>query len=270
MINPLNHKDDNSRFQSSDGFRTVAHFLNLLAILLGLLALVSVMKAQPVVTARNQALAKRVLAVNAAFNTRANYVAAEPGHTANIANERARGTNAWNDLQTKDPSAPNYGTAMDFLMQAAMDLDQAEMMLASIPDILDTGDRYISLGDAKMTQGDANFGVGNFRVAIYCYWAAKDWYRQAITIFGRAQNRLNEVGALITSAQNNLTNAEAIIAGLPAMPVMPPPMGGGGILGGAGGAGGGMGGAGMLIPPVGTSGSGPMGSPDPLMGMPSL
>lgn len=218
-------------------------------------------QAQPVNVARNQALAERALAINAANVTRNNYNAAAPGHRINITNERTRGSNAWTTLMTKDPGDPNYATAMDLLHLAAMDLDQADMLLASIPDILDSGDRYGNLGDAKMTQGDNNFMAGNFRVAIYCYWGAKEWYRQAIEIFGRAQTRLNEVGNLITSAQNNLTAAEAIIAGLPAMPVMPPPMGGGAGVGPMGGAGP-MPGAGAM------PGPGPMAGPGPMPGMP--
>jgi len=64
---------------------------------------------------------------------------------------------------------------------------------------------------------------GEFRVAIYAYWEAKDWYRQAIAIFGRVADRLNEVDRLINSARGKLTTAEGIIAGLPAPAPMPMP-----------------------------------------------
>ena len=174
---------------------------------------------------RAQALAKRTQAITAATTTRAAYNLRAPGMRADIATQNARGSAAWADLMTKDPAAPDYQRALDLLNEAAMELSEAEMLLASIPDILDTGDRYIGHGDAKGLQGDAMMARGEFRVAIYAYWEAKDWYRQAIAIFGRVGNRLNEIDRLILAATNKLTTAEGIIAGLPAPAPMPmPPM----------------------------------------------
>jgi len=182
-----------------------------------------VVHGRPVDDARAQALAKRGQALADATATRANYNLRAPGMRADIATQNARGSAAWTDLMTKDTAAPDYHRAHDLLNEAAMELSEAEMLLESISDILDTGDRYIGHGDAKGLQGDAMMARGEFRVAIYAYWEAKDWYRQAIAIFGRVADRLNEVDRLINSARGKLTTAEGIIAGLPAPAPMPMP-----------------------------------------------
>ena len=184
--------------------------------LLGVLASLSVnVDAAQVDTVRRQALVKRGKALESLRSIRTNFTAAKGPHELEIQRVRRDGSDVWAALMGKDPNAPGYTESLEKLREAGGLLDEAESILGWIPTIIESGRRHGLRGDAKMAQA---LGQPSARVKIHCYWAAMDWYRQAIVIFNRAQNHLNWVGDLITSAATLINDARRMIGGLPPVP----------------------------------------------------